>query len=148
MTTPLKSAANIMAQALINQGLGSDMEHLEEWPTATNYLPDAPDEIIVVYSTSGLIGTKGQKEGKRWLSHGFQVLIRGVEREEVESKGLGIERWLDEGIKRLEVSLEGNSFMIHSCKLTSELTFIGLEETGRRRNLFSLNGRVTITAIS
>lgn len=138
------SPAKVLAKAIITASLGSEVEHGADWPVIDGFMPNEPDGIVVVYDTSGLAGTKGMVTGERSGKPGFEIIVRAEERDDAWRKIDSLSIWLSENVKRLSVSVEGSSYRIDSVTLAGTATFIGLDE-GKRRPLFSLNGRVTIS---
>jgi hypothetical protein len=141
------SPAKVLAEAIISASLGSDVHDHAEWPVVDEFMPDLPDGIIAVYSTSGLAGTKGMKTGGRSSKPGFEILVRAMENDDAWQKIEAVSNWLSKTLKRTVVSVEEISYRIESITLVGTTTFIGLETEGKRRPLFSLNGRVTISQI-
>lgn len=142
------SPAKVLAEAIIAAELGSGVDDKAEWPTVDGFMPDDPDEIIAVYDTSGLAGSKGMKTGVRSEKPAFEIIVRAMDRSEASQKISSLSTWLSQTLKRTVVLVEGSSYRVDSVTLVGTPAFIGLETEGKRRSLFSLNGRVTISQTS
>jgi len=150
------SPAEILQKAMIDSGLAEDPGYLSLgigahtlWPVIENFQPDAPDNVIIVYDTSGLAGSKGMISGARSEKPGFEILVRAMERSDARQKISSISTWLSKSLKRTEVEVgeEGDEYRIESVTLVGTIAFVGVEPDGKRRSLFSLNGRVSISQV-
>lgn len=113
------------------------------WPMYVSSMPAENDNAIALYDTSGPLEAKNVS-GKTTNHFGIQVRVRTSP----ENYGDGwkkvyqVARILD-SIFRVPVNVEGVDYVIQSAILSSPPIPIG-EEEERRRQLFTVNARLTI----
>lgn len=72
----------ILRQLLLDLGAGSDPGDEDTvstrvWPVHCKSEPDAPDNCITVYTTSGQDDGQSVHDGALWVHHGWQLRVRG-----------------------------------------------------------------------
>lgn len=137
--------ADILAQLLVDLGLGSDPAGTagDAWPVFYGELPDKPDSLMVVYDQAGIIEGYSQIDGEPMEHLGIQVLLRSARHRLGADKARDISDALDRTIYRNSVTLDSSVYLVHNFSKTSGPISIGKEE-GNSRLLFSINGLLTV----
>lgn len=138
----MKSPADVIRTFLIDEDLGSDGG---TWPIYVAFLPDTPDDAIVVSDTAGMQDGRVMS-GEQIIHPGIQVVVRGVDYVLTYSKISDIALALD-GINGLSVALSSeDSYTLKNVSRTGDILPLGMDEVGdRRRFNFSVNAVITIS---
>lgn len=152
MSGPLNhSAAQIVANLLIDAMIGSTKSAEEDWPVHYDGRPDTPDDIIQVVENQGITQGRIHNTGHMVERYGIQVLVRGMDRHLAYRKAAEIVKFFDEEVRRDTVEVDGlggddepSEYMVHAINRTSAVIKAGMDG---RRQLFSINalGSITMT---
>ena len=153
--------ADIVRQYLVNTGLVTNsMEYNQQVPftqqpndgTTVAYvsrLPDDPDQVVAVYDVAGLVFGRLQNTGEIMEHLAFKIIARSLWYAPGNQLIIAIANALDTFPARSSITLtnEGGStiYKIQSIYRTTTISAIG-EETGRRRSLFTVSGRMAMQA--
>lgn len=134
--------AAIIRKLLIDLGIGTAAG---SWPVFIAFLPDFPDNAIIVYDTAGILDGRIMATGEQIEHPGFQIRIRGPEYPVVLSKVSDIALGIDSQ-RKVSVALSvSEAYTVHNISRTGAPIPLGLEEIGDRKNFhFTVNGVATI----
>lgn len=144
------SPADVLRAALVQGGIGAlpsggTTPRVPTWPVYAGHLPDAPDNALCCYDTSG------KKDGRAMtgetIKHpGWQILIRAADARTAWVKAHEIERYLDT-IKNLSVSINGDAYRLNAVTQTGTPLALGQEPDKTRRESITINGTMTLKEI-
>lgn len=138
-----ESPAEIVAQLLINLGLGTSVPDNGAWPVFVHALPPDKDDALCVYDTAGVLHGRLMKTGETREHKGVQIRVRSLLYRTGYRKIQDIEEAIDDTLNA-QVVVEDGSYVIETINKTSTATYIGREET-RDREAFTVNATVAIT---
>jgi hypothetical protein len=134
----------IVAKCLRDERLLSLPEDQKMWPGYEGFMPDEPDQAIALYDTSGLSTSRSMVTGARADKPGLQIKVRSLERKKAWQRIEAIRVFLNETVKRTEVVIGSDTYMIHSITQAGTVADLG-QEPESRRFAFTLNIRASIT---
>ena len=138
--------STILKAYLIAEGAGVDpTSSSADWGIYVSVMPDAdgiPDNIIAIMDTTGVKVAKWMKNGQTYIHYGFQILIRS------DTYITGFTQMnlvLDklDSIKYTSQVYNTVTYTMASANRTSSFP-IGQEDDKRRRQLFSVNGLLSV----
>jgi len=140
--------ADVMAEYLVAQGLFTDPSKGKAWPIYLTHEPDAPttkDDVGTIYDT---IGVKDGRvmSGENIFHFGIQVRVRAQQYLDGWQKARDVVADL-ETVKNVEVLVEESVYTLVNISQTSQVLFIGLDESTKRRNLFTVNFLATLKEV-
>jgi len=116
-----------------------------DWQAFISFLPDSPNNAIVVYDTAGKVDGRIMKTGERITHPGIQIGIRGANYSALVLKVLEIAEALDNAKRTLIAVDSETTYILHNASRTGDIIPVGVEEVGdRRRHLFTINATITI----
>lgn len=138
----MASPAEIIRQLLVDLALAADSG---PWRAFVSFLPDSPDNAIVVYDTAGFPDGRYMQDGFRVEHPGIQILIRGPIFPDVWAKVNDIALKLDEQ-KLVSVAIDSNeTYTLHNISRTGMILPLGMESEGdKRRHQFAVNAVITV----
>lgn len=144
--------AAVIAAALAQGGCGVLPSRTPEddtpvWPIYASHMPPTPDNAICVYDTTGYGDGRLQASGETVRHPGWQVKIRARTYLVGAAKMKCVQRLLDT-MRRLQVVVGTDAYMIHAVKQTSDVIHMGQEEDADKRELFTLNGTITLEELT
>ncbi len=134
------SNANIIAKYLEDAGI---VGGVSGWVCYSNKLPSSPDKVVVVYNTTPRLEGRAQGATEQAKHPGIAITIRGTSDYNVGENQAQEVRDALLALKKTFVTLAGEDFRIQCFKMTSDVTFIA-EEESNKRNVFTVNGTITI----
>lgn len=135
--------ADIIRSLLIALGLGAAAPPTA-WPVYVAYMPGSPDNVVVIYDTSGRMDGRLMATGQQITHPGVQIQVRGVSYPTAFAKAQAIAEALDVQ-RRVEVVSGEFTYTLHNISRTGDVLPMGIEQTDRPRHLFSVNAVLTVT---
>ena len=141
--TPIHSPADILAQLIINLGLGTAPASALAWPVFSSQEPDLPDDCVTVYDAAAQQQGRTMIDGQRQESPGFQVRVRAAHHEDGYKKSQAIATGLDEDFYDASLLLGSTHYLVHSVSRSTGVIALG-KEPNTQRVAFTFNGTVTL----
>lgn len=142
------SPAEIVRQLLIDLSLGTNiLTSTSLWPVFATSEPDTPDNVITIYDTQGTDGGRSMIDGEFLTHYGFQVRIRSKNHIVGWIKTDMIRHYLAHSVYQKIVHVENNSYLIQAIEKIGNVLAIGKETSISKRNLFTLNATIPLTAL-
>jgi len=139
------STAGIVQQLLIDLNLATDPTVGSEWPVYCGYEPDDPDDCITVYDTGSALQGFRQPDGRAVEQPTVQIRVRSAAYLDGWTKARAIADALDALDLRTVSLSESESYLIYAATRTTGILYLGREQRGAARNLFTLNAKVAST---
>lgn len=141
----MSSAAEVLRELLIEQGLGTLPTLAQAWPIYVSFLPDEKDNALCIYDVAGRLDGRLMATGEQIEHKGFQVMVRGTTYTEVWEKVQAVALAFD-AIEGSAVAVDSaNAYTLNNVSRSGCPVSLGLEEVGdRRRYVFTINGVVTM----
>jgi len=133
----LHSPAAIIAQFLIAEGYGN-AHTSATWPVFRHNDPDAPDNVIVVKTTTGISQGTTQFDGEIQEQQGVQILVRSALEETGYVKIKEIVNSLDP-LKLKQVVIASSTYLIKSFNRSSDILPLGKDMKNSNRVLYTVN---------
>ncbi len=137
------SPARILAQALIQLGLGSNPTLAAAWPVYATYEPAHPDDVISTYDSVGINHGRTMYDGENQEHPGVMIRIRSTTQQVGYLKGSSIQEALAI-LYQYNVSIDGTTYVIHSFNRSIPLTWNGKEYPEGARSIHTIDGRLSI----
>jgi hypothetical protein len=137
------SPAKIIRELLIALGLGQRAP-VEPWPVYALSEPEAPDNVLTVFNTTGVDHGRIMATGERDTHEGIQIRVRSASEEDGYLHAKNICRLLDTTVLRTGVALEAISYRVNSFNRTSPIICLGKESPESKRYLFTVNGLIAL----
>ena len=139
------SPAEILRGALVKGGLGVLRSKTPKtaWPIFVGHMPNEPDSAICVYDTGGDKDGRIMKTGESIIHPGWQIRVRAPGHPEAYAKMNAIRKFIDT-IRKESVVIGQDTYIIDALMLTSGPFSLGQETDGKRREIFTVNGTMTI----
>ena len=152
MPGPLShSPADVIAQVLIDLGLGADYATdptSVAWPVSVNDEPDEPDDEITVNDTEGRMQRRRLWDGRWGEMHGVQVKVRSADPVEGYAKADAVKAALD-ALANRECAVDGTAYRVQSVSRTGGVLSLGkLRPVAAGRYGFTVNAVATIVLVS
>jgi hypothetical protein len=148
------SAADVAAQALIDLGLGVEVDGSSTaWQVSVDIEPDSPDEVLVVKTTTGRTQGSSMITGIIERSFGVQVLIRSRLSNVGAQKAESIRDAMETRVYGMDVTVPAadgvpaGTYRINDFDSVGDVLPLGLEE-GSNRFFHSVNGTVVLKQLS
>lgn len=127
MSVSNHSAANILHKWLLLEGLVGNIETSENWPGFVNFMPDAPDNLVVLTDTGGTLDGRGHRSKKTYKHPAVQVRVRGGVAFEQEAFNLceRISQAFDSLVRKEVVIDDDSLYLVKSVSHTSTVTALG-----------------------
>lgn len=148
MPSPRHSAADVLAQALVDAGQLADPETLQDWTARVGSEPDTPDNVVTLYDTQSKETGRDHNTGRGFSLSGVQVRVRGREHATGWRRASDLSIWLGESLYQRQVTLGGVTYLIHCAASVSDPLAIGKADPAGRRHLFTVNLLVSYRALN
>lgn len=136
------SPAQLVRQHLINVGVVNHPDVAGDWPAYVGKMPDDQDQMVHIKNTGGLMEGEILSSGQSINKPGLNFTIRAKDHPTAYDKAKQI--WDALGaIFRNSVIVGGDTYVLWAFKRLTPPVYLG-EEVGKRRELFSIDGRVSI----
>jgi hypothetical protein len=136
--------AKIIQQLIIDQGLGNEPGYDYDWPVFVKKLAEEADESICVYDSEGTLQGRTQFDGVYQEFHGIQVAVRSNTIPDGRLKCHRIARMFDTTVKRTNVTVGSNLYLVHSFNRSTDVVDAGFDKD-TARYLHTVNGTASIT---
>lgn len=149
----LHSPADVVAQALVDEGVGSDPSGESAWPVFVTKEPSTPDNCLTVTDTTGVDHGRvmsGELQGHR----GVQVRIRARTQALGFRKATALRVFMSEGnaahsgCRNLTVTLDGVVYLLRNFAKIGDVLSIGSDTPNSMRRVFTLNATVLVEYVS
>ena len=132
--------SKVIAQLVLDLGLGTQVETNAEWPVFWGGMADSGthNNAIGITHVPGSMFGFSQHNNEGMEHHGFQVLVRATSEEIGYAKAKAILEAFDKTVKRTTVTVGLNTYIVHSMVRSADVNRLGPEPETRRRK-FSLN---------
>jgi hypothetical protein len=138
------SPAAVLRQLLIDIGVGTSQG---TWPIKVDNEPDAPDDCITVYNTSGGIDGRNQISGEGLEHPGVQVRVRSSNPTTGWQKIKAIAVVLDQSIHLDAVTIDSSSYIVYAVTRAGSPLSIGSDVSKTKRRLFTLNAKMALRQV-
>ncbi len=147
----IHSPAQILAQHLIDQGIGTTHTTTSDWSVFVDHAPTpddlVPKKIISVINQTAIIqgryhSNRSGQQGKTVKQEGIQCVIRSDDPNDAWTKANDIANRFD-AILRTNVTVEKRDYLVQSVTLVTSIVSLGEDPELRLRN-FSLNATASI----
>lgn len=138
------SPGDVIAQMLVDLGIGTDSAVLLPWPVFVSSEPDLPDDCVTLYDTTGVIDGRSMIDGRVWTHYGIQVRVRSMNHQAGWAKADEIWTAFGKGVYDRRVTLGEVNFLVHSINRIEDIIPLGPElgGGGKGRRLFTINAVV------
>ncbi len=148
------SPADILRYSLIGTGFCTDPTQNHDWPGYVNYLPDVPDNAVMLTDIEGRMEGRIQRTGSIIEHPGIQIIVRALDQPTGWTKIRAICDQLDT-VKKQLVPIGANTFTIVAVTRKGGIIPLGMEqhykilerqekEVKRRRFMFVTNTIITV----
>lgn len=145
----LHSPGDITRWLLIGLGLGADPEESTVWPIFATSEPDAPDNCLTLYDTTGSDDGSSMIDGELYTHHGVQVRIRAATHSGGGyAKASAIRHALAELVHDETVHVGATTYLVQCYARIGEVLTLGKDAPNSKRSLFTLNATVSLKLIS
>lgn len=145
----MKPAADIVRLLLLQLGYGEENQS-SNWAVFVGFVPDDPDNAIVVFDTAGMPDGRLMTTGERIEHPGIQIRVRGLEyavtRNRAEAIALALDAQHNAEIDLDEESVSA-SYIVQNITRTGMIMPLGAEESDRRRFHFTINAILTLRKV-
>lgn len=142
------SPADLVRSLLLELELGFDyVDDDTDWAAFTDGEPDLPDNCITVYGTAGRDQGSEMIEGERAEHHGFQVRVRSKTHTQGYVKARDIASAIDRNSSLIPITLEDVGYLVWKATRTSDVLPIGKDAPNSKRNLFTINGVISVRCL-
>jgi hypothetical protein len=137
----MSSPAEIIRTVLILKGVSN----IGSFPCFVAYMPDEPDNLMVVYDTTGELDGRIMSTGEVVEHPGIQVAVRAKDYPTGYDKSLQICKAFEE-VKNFPVAISSTeAYVVSNITRRSGIISLGIDENDRkRRHYFSINFIMTI----
>jgi hypothetical protein len=143
----LHSPADVIAQLLVEGGVGTDPAEDGLWPVFATSEAVRPDNCITVYDTAGLDEGRDHSTLERAVHDGIQVRVRSVTPTVGFTKANVVALYLD-AVQSMTVNLDGHRYVVNNVSRTGGVIPLGKDGPLGKRNLFTVNALVSLRKVS
>lgn len=144
----LHSPANVIAQALIDIGLASEVSSVGaiggDWPVTVDTELNLPDDSITVTNTQGELNGRIQITGEQPEHFGFQIKVRASLPTTGWQKANGLAVALDQSLSHQSVTIDSSIYAVGAVTRKGGVLAIGRELASTKRFLYTINAVVVI----
>lgn len=140
----LHSPAEIIQQALVAGGVAVQPPGngpTGPWPAWVSVMPDAPDNVLVVYDTAGRDVGRTAPDQKRSEYHGVSVHVRSLAHGVGWQKARSVCDFFDT-LYSLPVIFPDVTYVVQNVARTTGALSLGFDAPQSRRRLFTVNALV------
>jgi Bacteriophage minor capsid protein len=127
-----------MAQLLVDIGQGSGPGGSGVWPVFTSAIPDAPDEVLAVWDTTGISDGRFNATGNLEQHYGVQITVRSTDHPRGWLKAAQVRAALSAVLDQT-VTVGGNAFRLPAVTRLDPVLVVGRDKPNSNRTLFTLN---------
>lgn len=139
------SPADILREVMVaTLSLGTDPDDGDVWPVYASSEPDSPDNCITVFDTEGVKTGRLMVGGEVTEHHGIQIRVRSVDFPTGYAKARAIAVSLDEELYYDPVTMESSIYNVRCFNRTSGVLSLGKDVPNTKRNLFTINGLLSV----
>lgn len=147
-TIPLAhSPADVLRRVLIALSEGVDPP-LTVWPIYASREPHSPDNCVTVIDTDGVQQGRYMKTGERAERHGVRIIVRATDHKVGWAKARALAVAIDEDVYDNEVTLDGTTYRVHAVSRRGNVVSEGRNVPTSQRNVFTIEGTVSLKTIS
>lgn len=132
------SPAEIIANLLIDESLGTIPSDKGSWPIFIAIVPDNPDRIITVTDTAPIKQGRFQNDGETQFHHGVQIAVRSASHTAGWTKADALTEALDKTIQYTGVTIGSSGYIVYAMS-HSGIIVVGKNVPISKRNLFTIN---------
>jgi hypothetical protein len=137
--------SDITAKVLIDLGLANNPGG--SWPVYVGDQVDFPDTSINVLDRTGYSDGRVMNDGELQAHLGVQIIIRSATFPIGGAKMLALREALAESVYLRNVTLDGTNYLIQCFSRISQGIHLGKEEPESRRDIFTFDATLVITAL-
>lgn len=137
------SPADVVAQLLVDLGLGTDPSSNEAWPIFTSSEPTSPDNAVTTFDTVGNSDGRAMVDGEGFYHYGVQIRIRGANHTTGWTKSDALQSALLAAYQKT-VHLGSSTYLVHALVNVGTVMRLGTETPTSKRHLFALNLLVSL----
>ena len=147
----MSSPAEVVRLALVGLGIvgDADVNPVQAWPAYRDTMPPAgngvPVNIVVIYTTEAIIGSKTQRGKVVEERPGIQIRIRCNDADAGYTKAVAVKDALD-GIAKLPIAIGDTTYTVWAVKRRGGVLPMGEDPEDNRNSHFSINAQATITS--
>lgn len=142
------SAADVLAQALVDAGQLADSDTLQDWTARVGSEPDTPDNVVTLYDTVGKGNGRSMVGGQDFTLYGVQIRVRSRTHAAGWRRASDVGTWLGESLYQRQVTCGSVTYLIHCAASISEPTSLGKADPTSKRHLFTINLLVSYRALN
>lgn len=142
------SRARILAQLIVDLGIGTVFNSGQNWATHWSKEPDQPDNSITVYDATTQDDGRTMTDGERQEHPGWQVRVRATTHELGYRKAREIALKFDQVVLYNLVTIDSKIYLVHCINRRTDVFSLGEEMGVSKRKLFTFNGVCVITEIT
>lgn len=142
------SPADIVRYILIGKTLATLPTDASAWPSYVSKEPDTPDNCITIFDTEDVLEGRFMTSGQKQQHEGFQIRIRSVNYSTGHSKCRSIVNTLDTDVLRYDLTIDSIPYRIQSITRLSGILHLGDESPSSKRQLFTINGSISVRKLS
>lgn len=139
------SPAQIVRQLLIDLGLGTASG---DWPVFYAMEPNAPDNVLTVFDTTGTDDGRSMVTGELFGHDGFQVRVRAKDHATGWLKADAIQTDFAESVSLRQVTVDSSSYLIHAITRIGNVLALGRQTPQSMRSIFTLNATVPLSQLA
>ncbi len=147
------SQADVIAQLLIDLGIGTDPTANGDWPIYVSEEPNEPDNVITVFATVGTQDGRTMIDGEVQEHEGIQIRVRSAGYDTGNRKADELKIAIDQTIERDTVqvaSVIGTGTLDYFVQAVSRVSgplSLGKETPTSHRNVFTINAIVALREV-
>lgn len=146
LTSLPHSPADVVAQLMVDVGLGTNLEDGGVWPVYVGDMPTSPDNCMMVTDTAGRTQFS-QINGELMGPNGFQLMIRAKDHKTGWAKGDQAQTTFATDVYQRTVTIDNTQYFVHAIVGIGDILPVGKEAPTSKRRLFSLNALVVVKAL-
>lgn len=139
------SPARIIRQLLIDLGLGSNGG---TWPVFYAMEPNAPDNCISVFDTTGTSDGRSMIDGELFGHEGFQVRVRAQDHDTGWTKADAIQKGLAEDVSLETVTVASSRYTVYAVTRISDVLPLGRQVPQSMRSIFTINATLAVNQVA
>lgn len=141
------SPADIVAQHLVDAGLGTDPLANKDWSIFATSEPNLPDNVITVRDTAGMSDGRTM-DGQLQDHFGIQIRVRAQTHNLGHRKLNSIRVYISEQVLQRNVTLDGIKYLIACYSHIGQIIYLGKNVPNSKHSLFTLNCTVPVDQIT
>lgn len=134
----------VVAQLIIDLGLGVAPPGQYDWTIYYSNEPDQPGNCITVYGTQGILEGRHQINGESQERNGVQVRVRGLDHDTAQAKANAIAIAIDQQVYQNIVTVDSTDYLVHAMNRTTDVLFLGYGVDNSERPVFTINATVVL----